>query len=60
MEELEKALEETRMGKAPGLDGISPEILKLGGPKLKAAYFPYTIHAGQGKHSHRTSRMLSL
>ena len=36
MEELEKALQETRRGKAPGLDGISPEILKLGGPKLKA------------------------
>ena len=36
MEELEKALKETKMGKAPGLDGISPEILKLGGPKLKA------------------------
>ena len=25
-----------RRGKAPGLDGISPEILKLGRPKLKA------------------------
>ena len=36
VEELEKALQETRRGKAPGLDGISPEILKLGGPKLKA------------------------
>ena len=36
MEELEKALQETRRGKVPGLDGISPEILKLGGPKLKA------------------------
>ena len=36
MEELEKTLQETRRGKAPGLDGISPEILKLGGPKLKA------------------------
>ena len=36
MEELEKALQETRRGKAPGLDGISPEILKLGGPKVKA------------------------
>ena len=36
MEELEKALQETRRGKAPGLDDISPEILKLGGPKLKA------------------------
>ena len=36
MEELKKALQETRRGKAPGLDGISPEILKLGGPKLKA------------------------
>ena len=35
MEELEKALQETRRGKAPGLDGISPEILKLGGPQLK-------------------------
>ena len=36
MKELEKALQETRRGKAPGLDGILPEILKLGGPKLKA------------------------
>ena len=36
MEDLEKALEETRRGKAPGLDGISSEILKLGGPRLKA------------------------
>ena len=36
MEELEKVLQETRRGKAPGLDGISPEILKLRGPKLKA------------------------
>ena len=36
MEGQEKALQETRRGKAPGLDGISPEILKLGGPKLKA------------------------
>ena len=36
MEELEKALQETRASKTPGLDGISPEILKLGGPKLKA------------------------
>ena len=36
MEDLEKALQETRRGKAPGLDGISPEILKLGGCKLKA------------------------
>ena len=36
MEELEKALQETRRDKAPGLDGISPEILKLGGPKLKS------------------------
>ena len=34
MEELEKALQETRRDKA--LDGISAEILKLGGPKLKA------------------------
>ena len=34
-EELEEALQGTRRGKAPGLDGISPEILKLGGPKLK-------------------------
>ena len=32
MEELKKALQATRRGKAPGLDGISPEILKLGGP----------------------------
>ena len=32
MEELEKALQETRRGEAPGLDGISPEILKLGEP----------------------------
>ena len=31
-----KAVQETRRGKAPGLDGISPEIFKLGGPKLKA------------------------
>ena len=36
MEELEKVLQRTRRGKAQGLDGISPEILKLGGPKLKA------------------------
>ena len=36
MEELEKALQKTRRGKALGLDGISPDILKLGGPKLKA------------------------
>ena len=36
IEELDKALQETRRGKAPGLDGISPEILKLGGPKPKA------------------------
>ena len=35
-EQLEKALQETRRGKAPSLDGISPDILKLGGPKLKA------------------------
>ena len=35
IEELEKALQETRRGKAPGLDGVSPETLKLGGPKLK-------------------------
>ena len=35
MEELEKSLQETRRGKASGLDGILPEILKLGGPKLK-------------------------
>ena len=27
MEELEKALQETRRGKAPGLDGILPEVL---------------------------------
>ena len=30
MEVLEKALQETRRGKASGLDGISPEIFKLG------------------------------
>ena len=36
MEELEKVLQENRRGKAPGLDGTSPEILKLGGPKLNA------------------------
>ena len=60
MEELEKALNETRRGKTPGIDGISPEILKLGGPKLKLTYFPYSIPAGRGKHSHRTLRMLSL
>ena len=39
MEELDKALQETRRGKALGLDGISPEILKLGGPKLKGHLF---------------------
>ena len=60
MEELRKALQETRKGKTPGLDGISPEILKLGGPKLKPAYFPYSIPAGKCKHSQRTLRMLSL
>ena len=36
MEELEKELQETRRGKASCLDGILQEILKLGGPKLKA------------------------
>ena len=60
MEELEKILQETRRGKVPGLDGISPEILKLGGPKLKAPLCPYTIPAGRGKNSQRTLRMLSL
>uniref|UniRef100_A0A3B3I2G4 Reverse transcriptase domain-containing protein n=1 Tax=Oryzias latipes TaxID=8090 RepID=A0A3B3I2G4_ORYLA len=34
MEELKYALKSTASGKAPGLDGMSSEILKYGGEKL--------------------------
>ena len=36
MGELEKALKETRTGKAPGQDGIPSEVMKKGGQALKA------------------------
>ena len=39
MEEFEKALDELKVNKAPGLYDISAELLKTGGEKLKTELY---------------------
>ena len=44
MEEVEKAVQELRRGKAPGVDGVVNEVLKYGGVQMaRALYLMFNV-----------------
>ena len=44
MEEVKKAIQELRRGKAPGVDGVVNEVLKYGGEQMaRALYLMFNV-----------------
>ena len=57
MEEVTKAIKQMKNGKAAGVDGIPPEILKNEGPVLPDKLHGLLSVAGSRANYHKTSAM---